>query len=159
MPMKMYYLFLEPLQLESLKKIVEHYFRDSAGSGFDNQVRELVTNAKFLEELAVDWGAKQTDQIISRKQEPDWSFMWALRELDSLSHHIRTVAAKYVTTKMKQERLILHLRNIHNALDPAEPEQGLRDGIIDAKKYIAELFQKNKLKLEVEPDDKVSSNA
>ena len=158
MPMKMYYLFLEPMQLESLKKMVEHYFRnDAVGSGFDRQVREIVDTAQFLEELTIDWGAKQADAILSKKNEPDWSFMWAMRELESLGYHLRHIMGKAVAGKMRQDRLIDHLRNIHNALDPEDP--ALREGVIDAKKYIAELFQKNKISLEVEKNDKVSNSA
>ncbi len=108
MPEKIYYIFLDHNQWEALKQICESYFRSSNSSGFQQMAHEKVQNARFFQEINIEWGKpweeweKTTGTSIN---EPEWSFMWAMRELKSMEHNIRTLMAKFLGLKIKYENV------------------------------------------------------
>lgn len=112
MPEKIYYLFLDHNQRDALKQICDAYFRTTKGSGFQRMAAEKVQNARHFTELNIDWGKpweeweKTTGTSIN---EPEWSFMWAMRELKTMEHNIRTLMAKFLGLKIKYENALKEL--------------------------------------------------
>lgn len=110
---KMYYVFLDPLQWEGLKELCEAYYRTGkAGSGFMQMAADKVKNARHFKETNIAWGRRYTEWETTTGtaiNEPEWSFMWALRDIKSFEHNIRTLMAKYLGLRIKYDNVIRKL--------------------------------------------------
>ena len=109
---RIYYLFLDPLQWEGLKELCAAYFRDGqAGSGFMRMAAEKVENARNFKEVNLEWGAgryKEWETVTGTSiNEPEWSFMWAMRDIRSFENNIRTLMAKFLGLRIKYDVAML----------------------------------------------------